>query len=211
MGYFSSSKPTVKIHFSRTEIRDLLLALLVITFAFAVALSIPYYGSVLDINWSIFPIYLLISLFAVGTGFLLHELGHKFTANRYGAWAEFRAWPTGLMMALMFALLIGIVWAAPGAVYISGAISREENGKISLSGPAVNLIFAGIFFPLTLFTTDLLLWQIFNTIYFINAFLAVFNLLPFRPLDGSKIFDWNKGIYFSTLILAILLLIPGFL
>ena len=43
-----------------------------------------------------------ISLVAVSTGFLMHELMHKFVAQRYGAWAEFRVFPLGLMMAILF-------------------------------------------------------------------------------------------------------------
>ena len=94
MGYVSFRESKGRIRFSRIEIRDLLLAFVVLTFAFAIAFLIPYGGSVLSVNWSQFPTSLLISSLAVGTGFIMHELGHKFTANRFGAWAEFRAWPS---------------------------------------------------------------------------------------------------------------------
>jgi len=30
---------------------------------------------------------------------------------------------------------------------------------------------------------------------YINTWLALFNLIPFGPLDGAKIFRWNKGLW----------------
>ena len=69
---------------------------------------------------------------------MLHELAHKIVAQRNGAWAEFRAYPLGLVLAVVSALL-GFILAAPGAVYIQGAISRKQDGKISIAGPLTNL------------------------------------------------------------------------
>ncbi len=207
MSYYVSVEPPRKIHFSKKEIQDLLVSMLVITFAFAFALS--GYG-LMYIDWALFPTALLISVFAVATGFILHELGHKFVANKYGAWAEFRAWPQGLMMALIFALMVGVVWAAPGAVYIGGNITREQNGKISLAGPINNLIFATIFFPL-IFIAKGIYFDIVFYVYFINAFLAVFNLLPIMPLDGAKVANWNIPVYILFLAVSIALLVPGFI
>ncbi len=211
MAYYSSTQPIGKIHFSKLEIRDLLISWLAITFAFALVLSTPGFGFGLTaIDWALFPTALLISTLAVASGFILHELGHKFVATKYGAWAEYRMWPYGLVMALMFALIIGIVWASPGAVYISGDVTESQNGKISLAGPFINLCFAAVFFPLTLITTGILK-DICFYLYFINAFLAVFNLIPLMPLDGAKVARWNIAIYVIVMVCAIGLVIPGFL
>lgn len=209
MGYMYYSQPAKKIHFSKKELQDLSIAMVVISIAFAIALS--GYG-IMDIDWGAFPLTLLVSVLAIGSGFILHELGHKFLAIRYGAWAEFRAWAMGLMMALMFALIAGVVFAAPGAVYIQGNITREQNGRISLMGPLINLAFAGVCFPVVLLTIGTgILYTIFFYIYFINAFLAVFNLLPIPPLDGSKIARWNVPIYILALIAAVGLLVPAYI
>ena len=39
--------------------------------------------------------------------------------------------------------------------------------------------------------------------YMINAWLALFNLIPFRGFDGQRIIEWSKPAYFGILITAI--------
>ena len=135
-----------------------------------------------------------ISLVTVGPGFVFHELSHKFMAQRYGFWAEFRMWPMGLVLALVSSL-VGFVFAAPGATYISGAnISKTENGKISLAGPLMNVGIAMLFIPL-LFVGPGLLRDVGSIGVPVNIFLALFNLLPIGPLDGAKVMRWNVFVW----------------
>ena len=153
----------------------------------------------------------LLTMLVIGTGFLGHELAHKFTAQRYGAWAEFRLWTIGAIMALVFAAIPPgtFVFAAPGAVYIASqstyigdAMDRKTNGIISLTGPLVNIAAAGIFaltyvglsaagiraFVINGF--NFLPWAIF-----INLWLGAFNMIPFFILDGQKVLTWNRAIW----------------
>jgi Zn-dependent protease len=143
----------------------------------------------------------LVALATVGSGFVLHELSHKFTAQRYGYWAEFRMWPFGLILALVTSL-IGFIFAAPGATYISGQnITESENGKISLAGPLTNVGVATIFLPIYLFGSGSLFWGFLGSEgVFINVFLALFNLLPIMPLDGAKVFRWNKPVWLGVFV-----------
>jgi Zn-dependent protease len=150
---------------------------------------------------------LLISMVTVGSGFVLHELSHKFVARRYGYWAEFRMWPLGLVLALATSV-VGFIFAAPGATYISGTnITGSQNGKISLAGPLTNIAVAGVFLPMYFLPGLPNLLGLIGVR--INIFLAFFNMLPIGPLDGSKVFRWNTffwvlafvplvvGLYFS--------------
>ncbi|MCK4717599.1 MAG: site-2 protease family protein, partial [Thermoplasmata archaeon] len=180
-----------KIRFSPREIRDILVALVVLTAAFAMIL----FSSTDFLDQAQRPyITLGTAAGAVVSGFFLHEMGHKFTAQRYGCWAEFRAWPMGLLFALLTSMG-GFLFAAPGAVVISGSVNVERNGKISLAGPLVNMAMAGIFLPLSYIISSPSLHFVFGSIAFLNIFLGFFNMLPMHPLDGSKVVKWNIGIY----------------
>jgi len=170
--------------FSKTEIEDLLISWLTISIVFAIVLG----GGVFS-SQKYFLEKLFISGITVGIAFLAHELAHKFVAQRYGFWAEFRKFDFGLMIALFFSLF-GFVFAAPGAVMIFAPFSnREQNGKIALAGPLTNVILGILCLALAKIS------PLFSFGARINLFLAFFNLLPFPPLDGSKVFLWSPLIW----------------
>ncbi len=195
----------MKIKFSKIEIRDLSKAWLAISVAFAIALS----GGILYVSPDFhFLQGILLAALTVGVGFLLHELGHKVVAQRYGCFAEFRSDNMMLILALITSFF-GLLFAAPGAVMIAGRVSKERNGKISVSGPMVNIILSLIFMTLGIIINQGFLGSLFAFGFFINAWLAVFNLLPIWILDGKKVFAWNKTVYAIVFASAILLLILG--
>ncbi|MDV3244442.1 MAG: hypothetical protein LYZ66_04610 [Nitrososphaerales archaeon] len=182
--------------FSKIEVRDIVIAWLGLGLAFSLSFVSQTFGlqnlglAISRVPGEVADVF-LISLITVGSGFVLHELSHKFTAQRYGYWAEFRMWPFGLVLALVTSL-IGFIFAAPGATYISGVnISQAENGKISLAGPLTNVAVAGVFLPFLVLGSGFWL-RLGSEGVFVNIFLALFNLLPIMPLDGAKVFAWSK-------------------
>jgi Zn-dependent protease len=196
-----------KIRFGRQELLQIGISIVVLTFAFSMALfsqsSLSLLGSG---NVAGFAFILGISALAVLSGFLLHELAHKVVAQRYGAWAEFRIFPMGLLFALVFSFF-GFVFAAPGAVYIQGRLSWKQNGLVSIAGIATNIVLGAGFFALSLAFPLGDVGLILQVLATINLFLAVFNLLPIPPLDGSKVLKWNVGVWVGTLAVGVLLLL----
>ena len=209
---------------SGTEFRALLTALAVLGLSF----SIRHLYTIRSFTFPKIVEYLeifLLTLVVIGTGFLGHELAHKFTAQRYGCWAEFKLWTYGAVMALLFAVVSqgNFIFAAPGAVYIASRTSylgegldRKTNGLVSVMGPIVNLIAALGFLAAMLGTIatfgvhGLPVVGDFNFLFegvAINLWLGAFNMLPIFILDGQKVYLWDRRIWF---FLAVPLWIAAF-
>ena len=123
--------------------------------------------------------------------FLLHELAHKFSAQHFNLWAEFRLTLQGALITLI-SMFLPFKIIAPGAVMIAGSATRETVGKTSLAGPVTNIILSILCIMIAAVGPSL-----FLIVAFINAFLAAFNLIPFGMIDGLKVFRWNK-IFWAT-------------
>ena len=205
---FQSTNPR-EIRFSKRERKDLLIAWGALGLAFAIFFG---GGAVIFQSPDRFLTLLIISILTAGIGFLLHEIAHKVVAIRYGQVAEFRADYSMLVIAIGSALA-GFIFAAPGAVYHRGRITLKQNAMISIAGPLTNIVLGFLFFPLVFIQLELIS-DIGRYGVLINFFLAAFNMIPFGPLDGKKVMDWQFSIFLVTflgslvfLILAVLLLL----
>jgi len=181
---------------SKQEIHDLIQAWILLSLAFAILLSGGAFFS------SIMITKFILAALTVGVGFLFHELAHKVMAQRYGCFAEFRASIQMLVLAIIMRFF-GFLFAAPGAVIISGHVSKSQYGKIAVAGPIMNLIIVAIFGILLLvanYFSIAVLQSISSYGIWINAFLAFFNMMPFFVLDGKKVLQWSKKIYVAVII-----------
>jgi len=200
---------------SDKELKDIAKAWFAISLAFGIVLG--------RLTWKFFPAF-IISAVAVGLGFLLHELSHKYFAQKFGYKAEFRSFDEMLFLAVIMSFF-GFVLAAPGAVMIfSRVININKNGIISAAGPLMN-IFISIFFfllgiiftggfsnALSLFNMDItkvldlnIGLAILVIGFLVNSWLALFNMIPFWMFDGAKIFKWSKIVYFSIVAVSAIL------
>jgi len=201
-GNYSTSRIIRPYWFSRRELRDLAIGLLVI-------MILPFFKI-----WSSFtvqPFFVIGIVTILALAFILHELAHKFAAQRIGMWAEFRLSTMGLLFTfLSFILLwqgvLPLMIIAPGAVMIAGLMNIKEYGEISIAGPATNIVQAIIYLIIYLIKpTDLASYGIA-----INSFLALFNLIPFGIFDGMKIFRWDRRVWAVATITALLLVLFSF-
>ncbi len=204
MNYSRHQIKVGNISTSEAELKDILKAWIAISVAFAVALS----NSVLS---SAFYTKFVIASLTVGLGFLLHEMGHKIAAQRYGCFAEFRSFDSMLILAIAMSFF-GFIFAAPGAVMISGRISKRKNGVISAAGPVINLVLALVFLALIFAQLPKMFKEIAYYGFLINSWLALFNMIPFWLFDGQKILKWSKLAYGSIVAVALaFMLIQNFI
>jgi Zn-dependent protease len=207
---------SIGVRISLIELRDLFISLVALVIAFSLldGHKMPGFETI------------LITALAVSSGFLLHEMAHKFVALRFGYWAEYRANMMGLGLAIVMAFG-GFLFAAPGAVMISKSnatqefymqdpFGQEEQKSritremllISLAGPMTNIVLAVFFFLLFLVSeAGSGLGAGASYAFFINLILAAFNMLPFGPLDGKKIFDGNRVVWALVGLPTILVLL----
>ncbi len=183
--------------FSQREIKELTISIFVLAFAFSgfdFAMMIP-------------------TLFIIVLVFGSHEiLGHKLVAQYFDCDAEYRMWPLGLGLGLITGLLGGILFAAPGAVYISpvirkkfafsvGRLTKKQFGLIAAAGPFVNIVIGFALVAISFLYT--MPWYVISTAQ-ISFILALFNLIPFPPLDGQKITRWDTRVWVALLASGII-------
>jgi Zn-dependent protease len=180
--------------FSEKEVRHLGISLIIIA-------ALPL------MSWKFLlqrPLLALGAVLIFAAAFLLHELAHKFMAQRLGYWAEYRLNNIGLMITL-FSFFSNFKIVAPGAVMIAGLMYGDDYGKISVAGPVTNIAQAILFLALEFFTTNSGVSVLAYIGILINSSLALFNLLPFGVFDGAKILRWDWRAWLATAATAGLL------
>lgn len=189
--------------FSHGEIQSIIVAWVVLS----VGITYSHIVGLFQGNQSNLEV-IVAGFIATATGFILHEMGHKYVAIRHGYTAHFQMWLWGIALTLITAVLSGggFIFGAPGAVYIAPAAIGAfgygyyssnykiadhdyENMIISAAGPGLNLAFAIFFFVLVNVSRANSFASILGIYGFgLNVGLGSFNMLPIPPLDGSKIF-----------------------
>ena len=140
---------------------------------------------------------LLYSLPGLLVAIIFHELAHGLAAYALGDNTAKNSGrltlnpikhidPVGFISMLVFKF----GWAKPVPINPFNFKNRKRDTLlVSLAGPAANFIIAGIIvfiFKLNIISNYLVFEMLIITLWY-NIMLGIFNLLPFPPLDGSKI------------------------
>lgn len=197
----------------RQEFRDLVVSMV----ALGVAFAVMFFGAPDRIAFLLSPAFIpaaAVATVIVAVSFVPHEMAHRVTARAIDAYAEYEMWTPGVVLAVVSSLL-GVVIAAPGGVVLSYMPSErygqwsgfvpKQHGIIAVVGPLMNLSLAVIFAFAANFGGPLFMGQnVFALGALVNSYLAVFNLLPFYPLDGYRILRWNESTWIGAMVLALL-------
>ncbi len=174
---------------------------------------------------------LLITVPAILVAVTVHEFAHALIADRLGDSTARLLGRLSLnpivhldLLGTLLFVVAGFGWAKPVPVNPRNFANwRQGMMLVAAAGPLANitLVFIlGLVFQLGLIDPSTLLARtVFATIQ-INAILAIFNLLPIPPLDGSKILSGllppaqaiaydRMAAYGPVLLLLLLVLVPG--
>jgi Zn-dependent protease len=193
-----------KFSISNIEIYHLLLASVITSLTFLLL------GSFYDFKLSEFLYKTIFVVPAFLLGFILHEFGHKFSAQHFGFLSEFRADLRTMLILLLVSPFISFIILSPGAVMVMGRANLKENGIISICGPLVNLGLIIISYLLLLIFPSTSFSIFLTYLIQINIILGIFNMLPFWVLDGKKVLAWSPLFYFLVLGIFLIFLFISF-
>jgi Zn-dependent protease len=196
------------VYFSHKELKHISVAVLLVI---GIGVSIGLYGNFFG-GFSPLWTWVMMAVFAVimTATFLVHEIAHKIMGQRKGLWAEFRLTTWGAVLTLVSVFLPFKIFS-PGAMMLAGSPSGDEIVKISIAGPVTNIIFSSALLVLAFAVWPSAFASMLFFAAYINAFMAVFNLIPIGILDGYKIFSFNKKLWVLAFIPSLALTILTFL
>ena len=197
--------------FTTEEIRDIIISSVVLGFSFTLA----FFGGSERFSFLFRPGF--IAYFIPTTALVLVSLSAKHVSQKNAGRAMeshvfYRLWTPGIILAILSSLL-GFVIAAVGGIKVGTEyaerhgrwrinLTPKQMGILATLGPLVYISIALGFLMLSPLSPMIGGQNLFITSSEINITLALFSMIPLRPLDGEKIARWNMVIWAFLLLMS---------
>lgn len=171
---------------------------------------------------------ILFYIIVAGLALIGHDVAHKLIAHFYNAESEYKFWGLGTITMFFTSWLFGTVFAQPARTILDDSeLDIKKVGYVMLAGPAVSMVLSigfALLMPLggvismvevaagSTLNIGIAVLAIGTLGFSMNLLSTVYSLMPFNPMDGAKVFKWNKWawavVFFPLLVfyLAIMLL-----
>lgn len=187
------------IQFKNKEIWSLVISVLVVSVAFTVQeLTVSFFLQCLAI---------------VAFSYFLHHIMQEISSESHGIHTTHDLFPIGIVAALASGILSGglAVIAIPSVMKIREVevkrwmlhATRATSRDVGIP-PAT-----GVIFNLFLATVFVVLFSVFGLQVFwlgalVNFWITLANMVPYPPMDGSRVNLWSSGVWFLTVVAAII-------
>lgn len=151
---------------------------------------------------------LIVSVVLVAIAMLVHEVTHRVIALWLGYRTQFKAWITGLVVGLVVSFVSNgyLVFIAPGQLVFTHLtahrlgkgyyeLTYKHLGWIAMSAPIANILFA-VLLKIVYVATGI---PVIQKLMMINIWIALFDMLPIPPFNGSRTFFGSRYVYVFVL------------
>ncbi|MBW2973247.1 hypothetical protein KY346_02560 [Candidatus Woesearchaeota archaeon] len=199
--------------FNKKEMRELVLLI----FLFAFIFSFDKWGvEKFDLLMGIKS--LVLALIIVAISVFIHHAVQRLAALYLGYRPESRIWWLGILIGIVVLIFSnGRLMIFAGSYFMIHMLTAQRLGKhrygpsitslgyVAMLGPLANVLFAGLLKMLNYGIGSAFLESMIG----FNFMLAIYNVLPFPPLDGSKMFFGSRLAYafFLGMIASFLVLV----
>ena len=187
----------------RFEKRGLILTILILSLTF----FLIYFGeNEFDFGFGMQKLFLVFVLVTIT--YAVREFAHRTVAVWLGYRSQFKTWILGLVVGLIIVFLFRgkLLFIAPGALVITHLpyhrlgkayheISMKHLGWIAMSAPIANMFFAIILKVIFVATQS----EAVYVAMMINIWIALFDMVPIPPFNGSRTFFGSRYIYIFVL------------
>lgn len=180
----ASPKETIAPGVSLKDASVAIISAILLGFAFLFAKKLPLSADTI-------ALYILMA----GLVTVTHELAHMVIAYRYKANTEYKIWGLGAILLFATSLLFGTVFAAPARTIINNTASlgKRNVGVTMLAGSAVSIALACVFLLVALIGGGFIAIGMLGVSMCLLS--VVYSMMPFEPMEGKKVFEWNKLVW----------------
>ena len=185
------------------EKRGLVISLIILSLIF----FLHFFGET-EIDWGFGIRKFLLTLLFVAIAFLIRELAIRTIATWLGYRAQYKAWILGLVVGIIiiFVSYGKLIFLAAGTLVITHLpihrlgkgyyeLNMKHLGWIAMASPIANMLFAIILKSLSVWTG----LAFFEKAMMINIWIALFDMVPIPPFNGSRTFFGSRYVYIFVL------------